>query len=1451
MRILKSHSKKARKPRRTRGGLGLTLEVLEDRLAPALTWTGLGPAPLPNGQTAPDPNGLAVSGRVTGIAADATDANTLYLASAGGGVWKTSNGGTSWSPLTDNLLSTNGMPLPVFMGAIAETRDGSNNQIVYAGMGEANNGGDNFYGDGILVSRNGGTTWTLTTAGGAFIRQAVSKIAIDPSDPTGATAYAALSPFPANAGTRNAGIWKTTNFGATWTNTTAGLANTPTQQVWSDVVVDPNSPSTVYAAEGTSQTGGGLGAGNGVYKSTNGGTNWSQLTGSGSFNGTQDGRIALALFNNGTTQKLFVSIAVPSNQVNGGALFKMLESTDGGSTFADLTANLTNYMGGQGWYDTTLAVDPANANYVYAAGAENNQGPTFSGSPVESFDGGSTWHDIATDPANNGPHSDAHAVAFDAAGNLLDGNDGGIFKLSNPTNSTTQRWSSLNTNLNTIQFYGIAVDPTNANIAYGGSQDNGTEKFTAGSGWNRIQSGDGAVTLVDPTNHNRVYSEFNGASLQRSDDGGTNFTDVSSGIRGGSGGNFYNPYALDSAGDIFYGTNQLNFSSNQGSSWTTIAQGGVSGFNTNGQPIDAVAVSPTNGNIVYVAARGKLFVTQNALAGGTNVTWTEIDLPNGVLSGNALNSLTVSPSGSAVEVINSFTGGGKHVFFTTTFGGTWTDISGNLPDTPVWSVAFSSNGQAVYVGTDIGVYSTTNGGTTWSVFGTGLPNAQVDDLKYVGSLNLLAAGTHGRGLWEISIPLPTANNQSVTVPENTPTQITLTGSAPGGDAFTFQIAANPGQGTLSNLNAATGTVTYTPNTGFTGADSFTFTVTDTVTGLVSAAATVSITVTGGFTFTWTGGTSSDWFTAANWTDASNINHHAVPTGADTAAIVSALNNPILTANATVAGLQLNGGTLTLNANLTDTGDLAQDNTTVSFGADTDVLTVDGNFTITGGAFSVAHGTVVLAGSSAQTLADNAGLSLPNLSITGSSSVTIPAGSSLAVTSLSVAKNLTLQGNLMDTGNFTQTAGTIGMNNGILLNVQGDFTSTGGFFSMTGGVGTVALSGQASHHISDTSGSALPNLKIINDNVTGIIVNTGTNLAVASFTLAAPATLVLQGNATLSVSGSFTDNGKLVLSQPTAGAAAPVTVTGTLTLASTSVFDLTVGAAAAGNSYNFVHYGTLTDNAGATFIIRGNGSLDFTVNRSATALSVALSGMDTFTWTGGTSGDWFTAANWTDAGGLHAVPGLTDSVIIRGAPFDPVLTAPATVANLRVTIGFLTLNATLTDTGTYSQDSGFVGFGADADQLIIDGNVNYIGGWLNMNGHGTVVLAGTTGQTVTDRATRALPNLVISNTSAAGVTLAAGSALSAQTLTLAAGSVLNLSVAAPGNTTAPLVVAGTMTLGAGSHLNLTMGAPASGVTYLFLQFGSLVDNGVVFGFSGQGTFTPTAHENANSLTVTLA
>jgi uncharacterized repeat protein (TIGR01451 family) len=770
------------------------LEALEDRLVLSTTWNPIGPAPIANGQTA---GNLAVSGRVTGVAADPNNANIIYITAAGGGVWKTINGGTSWTPLTDNVTDSSGNPVPEFMGAIAETdaTAGANNgnQIVYAGTGEANNDADNFYGEGILVSTSGGSTWTLENAGGAFSGRTVSKIVIDPSDPTGATAYAAVSDFGTNGTSGNTGIWKTTNYGVTWTNTTAtnGLSTT---DEWSDVVIDPHTPSTLYAADGTYFGS----SSNGVYKSTDGGTTWTLLNGTGSFNGTQDGRIALALYDDGTTNALFVSIAQPtSNASIGGQLYKMLESTNGGTSFTDLTASSTpppNYMGGtsggtnygQGWYDTSLAVEApatgtisASTLYVFAGGSDNGGTP----GEIESFNGGSSWQSITADTSGNGPHSDEHATAFDANGNLIVGNDGGVFKLSDPTSSTNQAWTSLNTtNLQITQFTGIGVDTTVTNVVYGGSQDNGTEKYTGSPGWSLIQGGDGGITRVDPTDNMRIYQEFTNVSLQVSNNGGSSFTPITTGIVG-SNSDFYVPYVLDASGNIYYGTDYLNFSNNQGSSWSQIGTPGTAGFNPNDVPINAIAVSPTDNNVIYVSAGDKVFVTQNH---GTS--WTQIDLPGGLVSGSAIvhNTIAVDPSdatgGTAYAVVNSFTSSGNQVFKTTNFGTTWTPIGGNLPDTPVDSVAVSPDGKNVYAGTDVGVYSTSNGGTTWAPFGSGFPNAQVVELEDVPSQGILVAGTHGRGAWEIATPpvlsVAKSGPATITAGANATYTITLTNEGP-------------------------------------------------------------------------------------------------------------------------------------------------------------------------------------------------------------------------------------------------------------------------------------------------------------------------------------------------------------------------------------------------------------------------------------------------------------------------------------------------------------------------------------------------------------------------------------------------------------------------------------------------------------------------------------------------
>jgi len=285
----------------------------------ATSWAALGPAALSE-------FGTIVSGRVAGIAAHPSDANTIYVAAAGGGVWKTTNGGTNWVPLTDTQSTLS-------MGAIAIAP--SNPDVLYAGTGEANNSGDSNYGRGILVSSNGGSSWTLATAGGAFDRLTTSQIAVDPTNPM--VAYAAMADIGNNAlFGANTGIWKTTNGGTTWANTTS---LTLTQRApYSAVQIDPNNSSIVYMAIGAAFSGYPDQASNGVYQSLNGGGTWTLLTAAP--NGAITGRFSLAI-SKSNSSIVYVSVSNPSTF----AVLAVARTNDGGTTFTNVTP--VNYMGGK------------------------------------------------------------------------------------------------------------------------------------------------------------------------------------------------------------------------------------------------------------------------------------------------------------------------------------------------------------------------------------------------------------------------------------------------------------------------------------------------------------------------------------------------------------------------------------------------------------------------------------------------------------------------------------------------------------------------------------------------------------------------------------------------------------------------------------------------------------------------------------------------------------------------------------------------------------------------------------------------------------------------------------------------------------------------------------------------------------------------------------------------
>jgi photosystem II stability/assembly factor-like uncharacterized protein len=689
-----------------------TLPALVKPLAlSSTTWTAIGPAPLQAFNQ--------VSGRIVGIAPHPAVAGTLFIAAAGGGVWKTTDGGTSYTRLTDKQATLS-------MGAISIGTN--NNQTIYAGTGEANNSGDSNFGRGILISTNGGTSWTLSTALGAFDGLTTSQIAVDPTDAT--VAYAAMADFGLNGAFGNTGIWKTTDTGATWTNTTALIDSL---ESWSAVVINPKVPSILYAAVGDI-----FGATtNGVYKSTNGGATWTLLTNAPK--GTAAGRIAIAI--SPTNPSVIYVTATSTNPATFGALYKIMRSNNGGSTFTDLTAGTPNYMGFQGWYDTVVAVDPSNPATVYVAGSAGTN------SILRSTNSGVTWTDISSGGAT--PHADHHAGVFNASGKYIDGDDGGIYRLKSvgPT-----LWADLNGNLETIQFEGIGLHPTDPNKAIGGSQDNGTEVYTGGIVWTETDGGDGGFAKFSQTNGTRAYHQIPVASFgpnffRRSDDGGNTWTTKTSSIVADiNNQNFYAPFVVAHYnGDVvLYGTNNVWETTNGGDNWTALTTPGVNGWNPSGSNVDAIGISPSisYAAFIYAEAGGHIFLSAD---GGTN--WTDNSIPGNPF----VQDLQVDPSNPliAYAVINAFNPSGT-VFRTTNGGATWTNISSGLPFLPMWSLQIGGNGSILYVGADDGVYRTTNLGASWTRFGKLFPRAQVYQLELSSSLHILGAATHGRSMFEIT-----------------------------------------------------------------------------------------------------------------------------------------------------------------------------------------------------------------------------------------------------------------------------------------------------------------------------------------------------------------------------------------------------------------------------------------------------------------------------------------------------------------------------------------------------------------------------------------------------------------------------------------------------------------------------------------------------------------------------
>jgi photosystem II stability/assembly factor-like uncharacterized protein len=667
-------------------------------------WVQLGPTAIPKGQTYSAARVL-VTGRVTAIVIDPTNTNTIYIGTAQGGVWKTIDGGLNWLPKSDNEIS-------LAIGALA--MDQSNPLVLYAGTGEGNFSGDSYYGNGVLKTTNGGNTWT-TMAEGTFTGTRFGRIAITPGTPS--RLFAATSD----------GVFRSTDSGATWTKMTG--SSLPTFNA-TDVCIDPATPTTVYAAFW----------GSGIYKSTAAGAAgqpaWTKLAGGLPTSGFT--RIALGL-SPSSPNTIYSLIAGPGNAYS---INRFLRSTDGGVNWTTI-ALPGGGIGGQGFYNLDVTVDPTTPDIVFLCGISVWKAVR------NTVTGAWTITEVGATI-----HPDNHALAFQPGNHSIvyAGNDGGIYK-SVDAGAT---WNdTINEGPCITQFEFIDQHPSSDAVVFGGTQDNGTEQFRNSPVFYHADDGDGGYCAVDRLQPRNVISTYYGASPKRSTQGGKfgTWLNVSSGITGAP--LFYPPLTLDDSNpsNIAIGTTLINLDSSQGTGgWPTK-------INLPGLTGNVSAIHYVNANLIYAGTtQGRVYRLTKS-----GSSWSAVTISASPLPGQYIWDVTARPDdvNTVIVVMSGF--GISHVWRGTVAAGgssaTWTNISGTgagtLPDIPVNALVIDAAApNTYYIATDVAVYRTLNAGVTWTQFSQGLPNCAVFDLRLHQPSRLLRAATHGRGLWERKLDVP-------------------------------------------------------------------------------------------------------------------------------------------------------------------------------------------------------------------------------------------------------------------------------------------------------------------------------------------------------------------------------------------------------------------------------------------------------------------------------------------------------------------------------------------------------------------------------------------------------------------------------------------------------------------------------------------------------------------------
>lgn len=682
-----------------------------------------------------------IGGRVLDIVVDPNNADTIFIAAATGGVWKSTDKGATFTPAwPDDLTQT--------VGALAIAPDGT----LYAGTGEAGPGGGSstYGGTGVYRSKDGGQTWQSI---GLAETNRIGRIVVDPQNPQ-RIFVAGTGPLYTRGGGR--GLYLSTDGGDSWTKVLSGDNDTTGA---ADVAIDPRDSKIVYAAmwdnfrEWDRRSYEGLGSG--LYKSVDGGKTWAR-TGIPFFGPRPDlGRIGVAVAPDGT---VYGNVTGASGLYNG---FYM--SKDGGLTWStgQPPANPQDSFYVYGWWFGRIYVDPKDPRHVYQAALVLQ----------ESTDGGQSWHNAPGGCSNicTGGHADQHAMTWDpkVPGRLYLGNDGGVFR----SDDNGQKWSRF-TSLPISQVNGFDISQTDPSRLVVGLQDNGSNRNwkrtgePGGADFNSYNGGDGQRVNIAPTRQNVVFSCYQYGACAVSTNGGSANSDMGTttpetGAPPGTRWNWFTPIEFDPGNDrtLYSGSELLSVSHDDGATFTPISPDLSNGPGRETNPLfknfgTITTVAPAaGGRTIYAGTDdGNLWYTHNS----SSPVWTKAadpDLPKAWIT-----RVEVDPKDADVAYVtySGFRKGDNaaYVLKTTDGGASWANISDNLPQAPVNDI--NVVGDALVVASDVGVFLRRPADAGWLRLGSGLPLAPAYELRYAPKTDELFVGTFGRGVFKVDAAVLTA-----------------------------------------------------------------------------------------------------------------------------------------------------------------------------------------------------------------------------------------------------------------------------------------------------------------------------------------------------------------------------------------------------------------------------------------------------------------------------------------------------------------------------------------------------------------------------------------------------------------------------------------------------------------------------------------------------------------------